>query len=286
MEYITSRSFQIPDSFAGMAEALWFNMWRRRQWPYRELLKGDTLYWYENKQIVWNTKITEIDRFAYASKIEAANRLTERFNRFDDTDQYYLKAPDSGYCLAYKVQPIEKLALPKPDNVDFPYLGWLAFSDELARIWLGRSHVIDMTTLDESGHKGTAFERLRQAEAAMADVVPERIQAVVSQTIRRDTRLIEALKEVFNYRCQFPGCNVRIPKRGGGYYIEVAHILPVSKGGQSRLGNLLVLCPNHHKEMDLGDLQIEEQTVECLKGKLNGRRFTINVPGSTPKHSA
>ncbi|MDP2846091.1 MAG: HNH endonuclease, partial [Candidatus Methanoperedens sp.] len=90
--------------------------------------------------------------------------------------------------------------------------------------------------------------------------------------------LVKTLKELCQFRCQFPGCNVRIPKKDGGYYIEVAHIEPVSQGGKSVIGNLLVLCPNHHKEFDYGALEIIEQTTDYLCGKLNGKEFEISFP--------
>ena len=63
-----------------------------------------------------------------------------------------------------------------------------------------------------------------------------------------------------------------------GFYIEVAHVKPISRGGKSLLGNLLVLCPNHHKEFDYGHLKIIEQTVTYLRGMLNGTAFDIRLP--------
>ena len=114
----------------------------------------------------------------------------------------------------------------------------------------------------------------------MADISPERVRSVVVRTVRRDTRLVKALKELCEFRCQFPGCGVRIPKRDGGFYIEVAHIQPMSEGGRSTIGNLLVLCPNHHKEFDYGDLEIVEQTADTIRGKLNGKEFEIQLPGA------
>jgi predicted restriction endonuclease len=73
---------------------------------------------------------------------------------------------------------------------------------------------------------------------------------------------------------------VRILKRDGTFYIEVAHIQPLSEEGRSILGNLLVLCPNHHKEFDYGDLKILEQTWDSVRGTLNGRDFEISLPGA------
>ncbi len=38
---------------------------------------------------------------------------------------------------------------------------------------------------------------------------------------------------------------------------EMHHILPVSEGGKDEFENLILLCPNHHKEADLGLISIE-----------------------------
>lgn len=44
---------------------------------------------------------------------------------------------------------------------------------------------------------------------------------------------------------------------------EIHHITPNSKGGRETVDNLILLCPNHHKQADLGILTGEE-----LKGYL------------------
>jgi predicted restriction endonuclease len=101
---------------------------------------------------------------------------------------------------------------------------------------------------------------------------------VSGATVRNDTELVQALKELCEFRCQFPGCGKQIRKKDGSFYIEVAHVKPVAKGGTGILGNVVVLCPNHHKEFDYGDLQFIEQTEELLHGKLNGVEFRISLP--------
>jgi predicted restriction endonuclease len=98
----------------------------------------------------------------------------------------------------------------------------------------------------------------------------------VLQWIRNDRPIIRALKAKYGYRCQFPECKATIPLRNGHFYCEVAHIRPVAKGGHSVRINLLVLCPNHHKMFDYGDLAIEVNTRTTISGKLNGKPFTIH----------
>lgn len=280
MEFITSRKFEMPSAESDMSNLLWFNMWEYKLFPYEELKVGDVLYWYESKRksVVWKTSVVNIDRFSYDNKDAAKRRLKKRFGEFDDEQSYYVDAPSQGFCLAFKVKPLQRLNLLKPEGIKkFPQQGWLRVDDEITQKWL-KTEIEDDSILDMIIPKGTPIERLRQLNDVMAGVSPVRIKKIVSQTIRSDTELIKTLKELCQFRCQFPGCNVRIPKKDGGYYIEVAHIEPVSQGGKSVIGNLLVLCPNHHKEFDYGDLEIIEQTTDYLCGKLNDKEFEISFP--------
>lgn len=283
MEHITSRGFSLPESPEELADRFWLNLWHYRLWPYRELVPGDVLYWYEspNKRISWKTRVSEVDRFPYHSKDDAADRLQSRFGTFDHHQPYWVGAPKQGVCLAWKVIPLQRLDLPKPEGLRFPQQGWLRVQDDVVRCWLSQLQPVDTATLDEAApDKETLLERLRALNEAMVEVSPERVRSLVSQTLRRDTRLVNTLKELCQFRCQFPGCGVRIPRRDGTFYIEVAHIQPLSGGGRSVLGNLLVLCPNHHKEFDYGHPKILEQTWDSVRGTLNGRDFEISLPGA------
>lgn len=281
MEIITSRSFALPESAEKLRQECWFNLWSRTHWPYRELVAGDVLYWYEAsaRRIVWKTRVARVDRFQYQDKAALQAKLEAVFHAPLDVSQaYFVRGPVQGYCLAYSVIPLDRLDLPKPDGLRFPELGWLRVDDEIARAWLGQATPVDDATLDDAAPKGSLLQVLQDLSQTMADVESRRVEALVRQTIRRDGRIVRMLKELCDYRCQFPGCGVRIPKRGGGYYVEVAHVLPVHRGGKSVLGNLVALCPNHHKEFDVGDLHITKQTIDELSGTLNGQEFTIRLP--------
>lgn len=280
MAYITSRGFRLPESAQEMTNRFWFNMWQRKIWPYQELVVGDILYWYESpsKCIVWKTRVSNIDRFQYKNKDAAGQRLKERFGYFNKNDPYYIDAPAKGFCLAWTIRPLRRMNMPKPADFRFPHQGWLRIDDKITTKWQLKVTDADDLTLDEVVPSGSLLKRLRQLNNIMAEVSPKRVQSIVFQTIRRDTRLIKALKKLCDFRCQFPNCGLRIPKRNGGFYVEVAHIEPVSKGGRSVLGNFLVLCPNHHKEFDYGALEIIEQTMERVRGKLNGKDFEIILP--------
>lgn len=54
------------------------------------------------------------------------------------------------------------------------------------------------------------------------------------------------------------------PARGN----EIHHIIPVSKGGTDSWDNVVLLCPNHHKQADLGLITPEELQNYCIPYRL------------------
>jgi hypothetical protein len=276
MEYITSRGYKLPTDQSEMENSDWFNMWGKKNFPYKELLVGDILYWYESltQKLVWKTQIVAINRFPYNNKQEVFSRFPNAY-----TSKYHESRPDKGYFIGYKFKVLEKINLDKPKGSDFPQLGWLKVNNDIALTWFNRQSIDDTNTLDDniSNDIKSLKELLDELNEKMQNVSPERVEKLITATIRQDTKIIQAFKKASDYKCQFPNCGQRIKKKNGGYYIEVAHIKPVYKGGKSVLGNLIVLCPNHHKEFDFGELEIRDQTISNIAGQLNGIEFQISL---------
>jgi hypothetical protein len=276
VEFITTRNFALPDDKGEMESSEWFNMWKRKNFPYNELLVGDTTYWFDRKKqvLLWKTSIVMVDRFPYDQK----SQILERYPNYDESS-YFVEGPDSGYFITYRVKVDERLSVPRPPGFQFPQLGWAKVDDVIAHKWFERDAQNEETTLDASIDTSSSniSDILQQLNDKMRDVSPERIRRVVAATIRKDGAIVKALKQSLNYQCQFPNCGITIKTKNGGHYIEVAHIEPVKSGGKSVLGNLLVLCPNHHKEFDFGRLEIIEQTNERLTGILNDKEFSLNL---------
>ena len=118
-------------------------------------------------------------------------------------------------------------------------------------------------------------EELVNINNKMISITPQKRPVEITKTLRNDSRIVLLCKKVYEYKCQFPDCESEILTKDGQNYVEVAHIKPVKSGGQSIIGNLVVLCPNHHKEFDLGNLVILKQNNKLLKGILNNKRFEI-----------
>ena len=137
MAYITSRR-ELPASEREMKKVVWYNMWRRRQWPYRELLPGDLLYWYEtsSRLILWKTYIKRMERFRYKSKEGAARTLKQKLGPVDRAERYYRTLPEKGYCLAIKIGRVTKVRFPKPSVAGFSRLGWQRVDESVAKKWL------------------------------------------------------------------------------------------------------------------------------------------------------
>lgn len=119
--------------------------------------------------------------------------------------------------------------------------------------------------------KKTSFKiSERIAKAIDLDNPPKSVETVVTRIIR-DYKLSRKLKDMYNFKCQI--CNKSILIWGNddesfSHYIEVHHIKPLGKPhkGLDKISNMLVLCPNHHAEFDMGSIAInpEDFTIEHI----------------------
>lgn len=90
------------------------------------------------------------------------------------------------------------------------------------------------------------------AETSLEDIVNGHVSAaslnpVVRESYQRvyDQKSLNKLKEYYHNRCQICGCDA-----GAEYGVgiaEIHHIIPFSESQDNSLGNLIVLCPNHHR---------------------------------------
>jgi hypothetical protein len=262
-----------------MDDHMWYNMWSKRFWPFKEVVENDQLYWYDTtvQRVCWKTRLTRVERFSYSSKAEAAAILSNLSDRFDASEAYFKSATENGYLLVYWTRPLGKESIPKPPDYKFPQLGWQKVVGLRDNWWRTPDEADDTNDLDEILKSSASGVKLSDFTSKLKGVAPERVRGLVERTIRKDGKIVRGLKEFHNYRCQFPACEAEVRKRDGSLYVEVAHILPVSQGGESVLGNLIVLCPNHHKEFDYGDLEIDSQTDAQIKGRLNSQDFNISL---------
>ena len=92
---------------------------------------------------------------------------------------------------------------------------------------------------------------------------------------KRDNESIAIIKYLRDSKCQI--CGKFIVKKDGSYYVEAAHVDPKRDKGKETLENILLLCPNHHKEFDLGEREIIYRDDKLLILKMNGVIYNISL---------
>ena len=96
-----------------------------------------------------------------------------------------------------------------------------------------------------------------------------------SKSFKRDNRTIAQIKILRDFKCQI--CSTTIKKKDGTFYIEAAHIEPKHKKGCETPDNIILLCPNHHKEFDFGDRNILLHNKDIIHFILNGLEYKISI---------
>lgn len=95
------------------------------------------------------------------------------------------------------------------------------------------------------------------------------------RTYKRDNKTIAQIKILRDFKCQI--CSTSIIKRDGTFYVEAAHIKAKRHKGPESPDNIILLCPNHHKEFDLGKVDILEHDNNRIEITLNGVHHTLSL---------
>lgn len=115
-------------------------------------------------------------------------------------------------------------------------------------------------------------------ENAVPDVgQPSRIESNTTRIIR-DTALVSELKETYEYTCQICGNRRRRAATSG--YAEGHHLCPLGSphDGPDIGQNILVVCPDHHADLDYGMLKIDPDTLVIqheYDDAVSGRTLTV-----------
>ena len=68
----------------------------------------------------------------------------------------------------------------------------------------------------------------------------------------RDAGVVEAAKQRAAGRCEHCQADAPFLTGAGLPYLEVHHVVPLSRDGEDRLENVLALCPNCHRKAHFG----------------------------------
>ena len=101
---------------------------------------------------------------------------------------------------------------------------------------------------------------------------PDRVHTEVYR-ILRDTELARKIKLLHNNQCQL--CGSTITLANGCTYAEAHHIKPLGRphNGPDIAENIIVLCPNHHVQLDFGALPLNLDKIHSVHGHRIGEQF-------------
>ena len=118
--------------------------------------------------------------------------------------------------------------------------------------------------------KTTLMEVIRDLEAKKS-----RLVECKGVYVSRNAALIIHIKALRGYKCQI--CGTAIERRNGSPYVEAAHIKPKREGGSENLDNIMILCPNHHKEFDVGNRVVIKHTDRHVEFVMNGKKYLVRL---------
>jgi hypothetical protein len=84
--------------------------------------------------------------------------------------------------------------------------------------------------------------------------------------ILRDTPLARKIKLLHKNICQICGDTIQL--RDGNLYSEAHHIMPLGTphNGPDTSDNIIVLCPNHHVQLDYGAITLQKESITSVHG--------------------
>lgn len=115
-------------------------------------------------------------------------------------------------------------------------------------------------------------EEILQELLNLEETEPE-IITIKGKSYKRNNKTVAQIKFLRDFTCQL--CGTTILKKDGTKYIEAAHIKAKHLKGRECLDNIILLCPNHHKEFDYGKLEIINHTNTDLEVLLNDKNYKI-----------
>ena len=212
-------------------------------------------------------------------------------------DEYYLDEDLSKKRFRVKIRYIKNL-LNNPILIDDNSLNNIVYDKYLIKghqastmplkreTFLDIIHLLEgLSNLDFSMNYLSKYElnnlsEINKLESRNINATPE-VKEIFSKRIERG-RIAQVIKSINNYECQICKEQEEDPhvfkKENDVYYIETHHIMPVSKQkkGSLSINNLITVCPNHHKQIHHGNVEIEKNNKDKIIFIIDDENLIIN----------
>jgi hypothetical protein len=134
-----------------------------------------------------------------------------------------------------------------------PYIQWSLAEAPLPDLQL----VIPALLPQTFGAQRTLSTIYNHDRIAALHPVPTRI--VETERFERNPWLAESLKSYYDYRCQV--CGIDFEPTYGVPVADTHHIEYLGRGGLDVSGNIVVVCPNHHRVIHATDARFNRQNL-------------------------
>jgi HNH endonuclease len=133
---------------------------------------------------------------------------------------------------------------------------------------------------EEFGHDSTLAAIYNHDRIALLNPAPQRI--VTISRFERNPFLGDSLKSFYRYKCQV--CLHDFKPKYGRPFAQTHHIQYLHNDGPDISGNIVVLCPNHHRIIHETNAQFQREALTYqypngLREKLLNAEHLLNAPG-------
>lgn len=103
---------------------------------------------------------------------------------------------------------------------------------------------------------------------------------------KRNKKIVEELKKLYNGKCQVKGCQFTFKKENGENFCETHHLHSLHNNGEDDIKNMVCICPNHHELLHYGAEDEKEKIVFEYKkehywlGKTKEKNILEGIYGS------
>ncbi|HNE50397.1 MAG TPA: HNH endonuclease [Chitinophagales bacterium] len=172
------------------------------------------------------------------------------------------------------INKIDKIVTNNPDSYFIVTILDNNLTDENAELILSKNE-LEQNELEK--HIKNTYKSREKLIEELINSKPKEDETITINRIqyKRDNYTIALIKQVRGHKCQI--CSKEIITKEGTKYIEAAHIIAKSEKGKETPSNILLLCPNCHKEFDLGDRKIISHNKKAIEFSLNGTIHKIDL---------
>jgi hypothetical protein len=160
---------------------------------------------------------------------------------------------DLDLSLDYDGQTNPRYIEPRDERLIRPYIQW-----SLAEVPKATLQSVPASQVAQRfGQERTLSAIYNHDRIAVLHAVPKRMVSV--EEFVRNQYLADSLKSYYENRCQI--CGKDFYPDYGVAYSETHHVQYLARGGPDISGNIVVICPNHHRIIHATDARFDRQSL-------------------------